>query len=343
MVRKIIAELLECSPDNVRWARDVAKGNQRYDYYTARNLDGKKVFVKVNCNPERQLNIQREAIGSQVAERLGVDVKRGVLLKGPGVWSYYAEQYGMSFVAFEYLDGREWKFLSTNEEIAGLTGHRLKRVARAATCFIRQFSGHVATCSNWPDVFRKEEKADWRNRSPEHLDKVWAECEVVYDRLENVFPHDTKTHAYGLRCLMEECQLTIRTYCAMEEQFGRYYLLHGDFGPRCLALSRVKDTQKVFDFEEMGLTRYQFLAQLADVSNFWGRCWPNHELQRQIVEALWGCGWTLQTRRLLECSIVFGTLYLAKYAMEPSHPEHGMARTLLLNLPESLRALRELT
>ena len=97
--------------------------------------------------------------------------------------------------------------------------------------------------------------------------------------------------------------------------------------------------------EYSGATHNEALACITDWGNFYARCWPNPEMQQNFIKTLVDATDAKIDQRKaiwIKGAMAFTTIYLAKFAMNPDHPEHDMAKALLRTLPERLQQLDSL-
>lgn len=98
----------------------------------------------------------------------------------------------------------------------------------------------------------------------------------------------------------------------------------------------------LLDFEHASASHNLFLAQVTDLGNYYGRMWPNPEMQREFLNGFLAQSTpeTLdENYKLIRTTAVFGALFLAKYGMAPDHGEHQMSVSLLGNLEQNLASL----
>jgi hypothetical protein len=128
----------------------------------------------------------------------------------------------------------------------------------------------------------------------------------------------------------------------------REFFVHNDAAPGNMFFPGVPQGHKgralLFDFEYAGATRYPVLAWLTDLANFYGRCWPNPVMQRVFLQTLLGDDRVrerIAPRDLAKATAVFGTVSLARFAMQTDHPEHPMAVALMTHLEHHIAFVDE--
>lgn len=220
----------------------------------------------------------------------------------------------------------------------------------------RVAEGLRALLDSWPPyidpkTIRKEGRID----SPSSLWVVWAEAEAITlapehaefrkgllggEEGEATFRREVETAKKNLHQLIDPPQDVEKT--------GYFAPFNAD--PHTCEVSvidnRGKVTYKVTskDGGNVGSAPSRELAELASASNMYGRLWIKPEAQRAFLTGLLSGAGTraeLEKRKTIaEGVATFGAIYLSKYAMEPTHSEHFMARSLITELPKNLQSLR---
>jgi hypothetical protein len=141
------------------------------------------------------------------------------------------------------------------------------------------------------------------------------------DQFERVASELTRTLCYLSRCKKD----------------GKWYFYHGDLAPVNIALRRdtkgAGEQALVFDFEYASASPIREYAQLCDLANLYGRCWPNETLHDAFTRS----AAIVFPPPLFQAMVVMGTLGLTQYPIsDPNHPEFEMARTLLERFEQHL-------
>lgn len=186
---------------------------------------------------------------------------------------------------------------------------------------------------------------DWRNKSLESFLDVWHESDKIFDRQYT----DVVSKVVPLEKLK---QITAAALSELTEEIPKHltpdrkYFVHNDVAPNNLFFqdASVENEAKTLflDFEWAGYTNNRYLAQLTDCGNFYGRLWANKDMQQTFIQGVINAPTqdSLEYRyQLAKASIVFGTIYLAKYGIDPNHKEHQMSVKLLKSLEENLAFL----
>ena len=125
----------------------------------------------------------------------------------------------------------------------------------------------------------------------------------------------------------------------------KLYFVHNDTSPNNTFFDTNKEEALLLDWEHAGTTHSLLLARYTDIGNFYGRCWPNQEIQKTFLKKiaeLFDFKDADFAHRHLRGMIAFATLSLSRQVMHPDHHEHQMAKVLLRELPENLAYIDEL-
>ncbi len=326
--REVVARLLGVEARDVNPATEYTGNRRRYSYHLAATNVG-HLFVKSSQEDDKIVRLQRQALAAARLETIGAPVNKVVRVSGQP----FNLVDGVGIVAYELLDNTSWCFATgSHGDVAdNQLPQLMDGIIRAVGRSICQFSGLQLPKTCELAGFRDSDTVDWRAKSVQHLGKVWAETNVVLEKLGQVFPGISDARAEKFRHL-QEAGIRISQTLGTGNDEGRY-LVHGDFDASQVGIHKVDGSYCVVDLESVGWTPYPRLAQFCDASNAWGRLWPRRSGQQQLVEFLYKQGFDTD---FLRAMVVFGSFFLAKYAMDPNHHEHAMAGALLGNLVENL-------
>jgi len=185
-----------------------------------------------------------------------------------------------------------------------------------------------------------------RNASPEAFSATWQnQNEIIFSpknretvaTLCQTAP-DTNDGVNNLRQTVEAARGFLDDLIVKGQDDSHEYLSHGDADLNNMFIKNNGEAILI-DWETAAATHNWFLAQLTDLSNMFGRCWVDPEKQHQVLSTILksDCFDDLQTRYQVAYSVaVYGSMYLAKYGMDPNHHEHQMSLSLLGNLKGTL-------
>lgn len=184
-------------------------------------------------------------------------------------------------------------------------------------------------------------KGDWRNVDKEHFLEVWREgVNKVLDGGGRDLVLDG-----NLEEIIKRGEAAIGKLLEITPKSDYEYLAHNDLSPNNCYVTEGNDIV-VLDWEHAGTTHYENLAVLTDMANFWARCWSNPELQKKFIN-----DYLVETVKqgedlslaylMMETTIIHGSLFLAKYGMDPDNREHRMSEMLLKNLKSNLDYFEE--
>lgn len=281
-------------------------------------------FFKMAKTPETKKQLEYENIGIKIASEIGIPTTS--ILQ-----PYTDTQEGYGIIHVEKLDSENGIFLTSPELIAA-ADPKLGVTAAHALC--ASIEKEIPTDIDSTILKR----GDWRIDSIETFTKVWnEENDIVFN------PNNKFVGSEELMTIVDQTKVTIDPLINDYHNPNIEYFVHND-----MALNNVfygNDKKITFlDFEHASVTHNQFLAQLTDLGNFYGRMWPNPEMQQEFITAF------LQESavdkreynyQLIRASAVFGSMFLSKYAMKSDHKEHLMSQSLLGNLKENLKKLDE--
>lgn len=284
-------------------------------------------FFKMS-EPENNAQLIRENVGLNVAISVGIPTVR---ILHP--FQTTTEGYGILHV--QRLDAENGTVLTSPELIAAADPHY---GARAALAFLRAGGRKIPT-----DIDSSQlKRGDWRNESPETFWRVWGEQNDVVFNPENAELVDRLVGTEKLRSIVDQTRAEIEPEIAARTNPDAEYFVHNDAAPNNTFFSDTKDEVLFLDFEHAAASHNLTLAQLTDLANYYGRLWPNPEMQQQFLATYieQSTDNTIDYNyKLLKATAVFGAMFLAKYAMNPDNGEHPMAVSLLKNLEGNLSVL----
>ncbi|GEM_PF-4325313 len=338
------AELLGVSPDDVSFQYMGDKFERRgfYNYFFSEGQ--KEAFVKTGRTPEANTHLRREAASAQIAKDLNIPIKQAVPLKGSTEFDNYSEKDEVGVLGQELLSGDEWTFLVTPEMIEHADNDLARDYGSALAEIAMTKLGNEIPTQTSIEPLRHDQNADWRYRSPELCNKVWQESsERVIANLDVVYPSNLEEEQAKIAALAAEgiARMDFLVANSPAEE-GKHYFVHGDFDANNICLKPDGTEYRVLDFEHAGASQYQPLARLTDVSNCFGRCRPNPVMQESFIRE------SMRVHKekshedayhLLRSAIIFGTLYLAKFGMDPNHGEHPRVAQQLKQLDHNLKSL----
>ncbi len=90
---QVVSRLLGVLPEQVRDARTLTKGKDRFFFFTVTVAKGETIFIKATDLPDRREALKREANASRIAQQLGLPTIQLVSLPNG---SLYAENNGVA-------------------------------------------------------------------------------------------------------------------------------------------------------------------------------------------------------------------------------------------------------
>lgn len=188
-----------------------------------------------------------------------------------------------------------------------------------------------------------------RNASPEAFSATWQnQNEIIFDPVnqETVASlcqtaPETNDGANNLHQIVETSQGYLDDLIAKGQDDSHEYLSQGDADLNNMFFKNNGEVVLI-DWETATASHNWFLAQLTDLSNMFGRCWVDPEKQHLVLSTILksDCFDDLQTRYQVAYTVaVYGSMYLAKYGMDPTNHEHQMSLSLLGNLQDNLNYL----
>jgi hypothetical protein len=311
----------------------------RFGYeMTAARPDRPAMFWKVAQVPAMKRQLARESCGLQVAGALGIPTATLLV-------PYEETADDRARIGLARFDPQAGRVLSGREPLAQADPAYGVQAARALVAA----SGRALSPEMDTALLQRH---DWRNQSPTTFWRGWASMKEILLASQHHEMRDRLISRAYLVALLERIEETLKTRLKREGVPGQEVFVHNDCSPSNLFFegpATAPETRVLlFDFEYAGATRHPVLAQLTDWGNYYGRCWPNPAMQQAYLLALARSGVGRATgesergeeqEALVEAVAVFGTLSLARFAMEPGHPEHVMAVSLLEQLSENLAQL----
>ncbi len=187
-------------------------------------------------------------------------------------------------------------------------------------------------------------RTDSTTKSVESFWQVWDSSAQQTLESQNRGDALNPVNRTALIALIKEAHLAIEPLIAAAENQDELYFVHGDTAPSNTFFDTKGKIALLLDFEHAGVTHNKLLAQLTDFGNFYARCWPNPDMQKEFLKTLIDDSDKLGGRenalKIAQAAAVFGTINLAKYQIPESHPDYPMAKMLLKHLKENLDTLK---
>lgn len=306
--------------------------NSRFLFAFSETPDHKQDgFIKIAKIDDRNMHqqLRRESETMNVAVKLGI----------PTIKQYdeYAEfPEGYAAVHYEKLDSENGDLLSSAELIASAPPEYGEWEAKA----LLKTSGVEIPSDIDTAIFKK----DGRNASPETFWRVWKESE---DKVLNIPEEKQKIldpqQIKDIQDVINELKPILEALIKDANEENKYFFAHNDAAPDNTFFDTKTNKAILLDFEHSGVTRNRILAQLTDFGNFYAKSWPNPEMQSSFISTLMeqSARSIHESYIISKATILFGTLYLAKYAMDPNNKDHLMAKLILKSLPNQLKNLEE--
>jgi len=327
-----------------RKAGDVVVGNfnreSRFLTGFTSSTEKRPGFFKMssdNPNPEEAKRskdqIAKESSGTTLAGELGIPSVKVLT-------NYKETANGKGILELEQLNAENGTFIS-----AELVESADSKYGRMAALSLMAASGKEIP----PHITAQGvNDGDWRNKSLETFQAVWGDSDTIFDPKHS----GTLSQVVNPQSLKQVADTTLS---ALQEEIplhdtpDKRFFVHNDAAPNNMFFEEPTAGSEgrtlLLDLEHSGYTTNKFLAQITDLGNFYGRSWANKDMQQTFIKGILEAPPedtqdTPEHRyKLAKAAIVFGTLYLAKYGMDPTHPEHPMTRKLLGNLGNNLTFL----
>lgn len=305
-------------------------GKTRFLYGTTEPSDPslKPGFFKLAKGSETA-QLRRESVGASIARAVGIPT---VDVLHP----YQETEDGLGIIHLELLSAKDGIFLS-NPNLLASADPKLGAMAAIA---LSKASGRLIP----PDIDSSLlKRGDWRNQSLEKFMKVWKEQNDVvfgesHTELVNSLVGNDALHA-----VVNQTETELEPLVSAAQNPNGEYFVHNDAAPNN-AFFKNSGEVLFLDFEHAAASHNLFLAQLTDLGNYYGRMWPNPEMQREFLISYLAESSPENlddNYNLLKTTAVFGSMYLAKYGMQADHPEHTMSLSLLHNLIPNLTELEK--
>jgi thiamine kinase-like enzyme len=185
---------------------------------------------------------------------------------------------------------------------------------------------------------------DSRNESFSSFSNVWDNAShKVLMREPNEGELLSAADAQRLLQIITDVRNSIEPFIIAAQNDQVLYFVHNDTAPNNTFFNTKMETALLLDFEHAGATHNKVLAQLTDFGNFYARCWANPEMQKEFLKSLISADLTgnrEDNKNIARAVVVFGTINLAQYGMDPQHPEHAMSKMLLKHFEENLALLK---
>ena len=234
-----------------------------------------------------------------------------------------------ALIHLEALDSNDGSALTSAEMIAAAD----PELGTWAATTLHDFAGR--------EIPPNTETASWkrwdeRNETPEVFNQTWqADAQVVLSGLK-------EKHRLRFAKVIEQVKQELDPVITASQTSDKEYLVHNDASPSNTFFNETTRQAILLDFERAGTTHNQSLAVLTDISTFYGRCWPNPNMQKAFIRQYLESSPPEQRAKeyiQLKGAIVFGSIFFAKFAMDRNHPEHTMAVGLLGSLEKNLAYL----
>lgn len=308
--------------------------------FTAQTDERPAGFFKMSTGPEIQKDteIVRESEERIAREWNGTKLAREIGIPSVNILTDYRETAGKKrILELEQIDPDSGAFIPA--ELVKNADPIYGEKAAAALM--------VASGKEIPSDVSAEgvNNGDWRNKSLESFLIVWHESDRVFDpQYADIVSQVVRSDKLKeiANTALSELQEEIPQHATPDRRF----FVHNDAAPNNMFFQDTSaDRQEqtlLLDYEQSGYSTNKFAAQLTDLGGFYGRAWANKDMQQAFIKGIMDASTEDSPEykyKLAKSSIVFGTLFLAKYAMEPTHPEYQMTRNLLGNLEENLAFL----
>lgn len=315
-----LAKALRLQTDAIEYRNfeSFLSGHDRFGYAITHIAEGRMGFVKLAIGPTANQRLLCEQRGLAAANELGVS--------SPVIFDYL--HIGMIGILHrEYLQPE-----------FGIIFAPPSRIAEAGRDFGVMMGHTVASliATKVPEHTGLQ-NSHWRNRESSLVREWGHRLGYVTDAIRRG-AIETSDPAEFSRYFSEVFWMAQELVEACASQGDRYFV-HNDLSPGNVYLPYRPignmDRVVVMDFEYAGYSHNQVLAAISEGGYFYGRCWPNPDVQTSFIQAygeqLAKMG--LPAREIIIASIVFGVSILAYYAPTPSSPEYNMTEALFASLP----------
>lgn len=326
----ILAGAVDAVGLELRNREDFLEGRSRFLYGFTEKTDSRKGFIKAARLEDKKVceNLKRESGVLHAVRQLNI----------PSVDQYvpYKEiPEGYAVFELERLDTDKGELLATPELIATANP---EYGAWAATTLIKT-TGKEIPHGVELGIFKRDE----RNNSQDSFWRMWQEADLsVLGCPQDDRNWVSDSEYANLRSLFDETKTVLSVMVEKGEKSDVWYFVHNDTAPNNTFFNIENKDALLLDFEHGGITHNLTLAKLVDYGNFYARAWSNAAMQKKFIGKLLSEASPenfKETYEFIKGMVVYGTFYLAKYAMNPEHPEHIMAFKLIKNLPDNLAFL----
>lgn len=279
--------------------------------------------------------LRRESLSQELALDLGIPTLK--ILK-----HYTLTASGHGILYLERLNLKNGILMEGKDGVRNAPPEIGARVAKV----IDLVSGIEISKNSDPKEIRFLKRTDKRSKSPEvywkfrkyNIRRVLAKKQRPW---RNKLIEENK-----LRRIIQDSEELFSPYVDQDDDPSTEYFIHNDMSTQNVFVPNPPDSpdgQVLFlDFEHSGATSNRTLARLTDFNNFYGRCWPNPEMQRQFITTYLRESKVEDIKyryALMKETAVFGTIFLSRFGMNKDHPEHDMSITLLRSLERNLEVL----
>lgn len=269
--------------------------------------------------------LAQEAQALEIAGQLGI--------KAPRVLNKYREAESQTaYIHIEALNGEDGFPLTSLELIAAAKPVFGKW---AAETLLQAAAREIPPGTDISAIKRLDE----RNSSLQAFWQTWeSDSKIVLDSLSG-----EKKEA--LQAIFEKTRKELEPLVTQAETPDKNYLVHNDISPANTHFDEKKQEAVLLDFERSSVVHNPVLAWMTDVGNFYARSWSNPAMQKEylktIVEKIDRDHLAEEVLKL-KATIVFESNFLAKWGVDPKHPEHAMTRALCDTVEENLNYIDQL-
>ncbi|OGK23336.1 hypothetical protein A3F58_02585 [Candidatus Roizmanbacteria bacterium RIFCSPHIGHO2_12_FULL_37_9b] len=336
-----VASCIGVKPEEIEWSHsflEVIADKTRYGHgFTLKTEKYPQGFVKIAKNKICRAGLRREMTGLHIAKKLGVKTV-SLLLS-----TYLETTSGYGVIFLRRLNHDEGITIPNNEALATAP----RELGAIAAKFILRSTGQVVPINLSADEKAALNRNDERNSSPESFWRIWSQqnAEVLKPEFDEI--RDRLVSKATLLRIINKAEFDIRPFVDAPVQTGRDFLIHNDMTPNNIGfphLDKPKEETTLFDFEYAGATDNRFLALCTDLGNYYGRLWPNPAMQEDFILTLLDDSALCppsERLKMAQAFVVFGTFYMAQFAMSPAHYNHQMSIELLKRLQGNLNKLKD--
>lgn len=285
-------------------------------------------FIKGAKDPHQILLLKHEAAATDIVDRIGIPT-RSVKRIIPGV------DGEILLVEFVALDMERGLILEHNEDVVGLDQRFGKIYAEVVLGLIgREIPQAISVASM--------AKPNWKNVFPTFIEEFERRATNVRNFLVEGRARGIELTEKELDSYLQYFSVVLMPRIQSDESLNKKYFVHNDLGPNQIYFRDQENPDQgvlLLDFEYSTAVTNQLLGKITDLGNFYSRLWSNPTLQRDFV---WNClrapraGRTEQ-ERLLAGAMIFSTVALSNYGLDPHHPEYATVIALLNALPTNMK------